>query len=168
MKRSDIDRATLSAPTWGERQYRSPPLRPLRPPNPPPPLRLPLRGRQTQLKVVVRLGGYLTQIERDTSMMTLLLSCFVECFSFSLCFSFALTGTMGKGAIIQAGKSPVCLAVQIPGNQKNKLNDPGGGSFRYISAPGERRRSACRSRQPSHGGSISLRCLRMTTGYTLS
>ncbi|XP_070759939.1 transcription initiation factor TFIID subunit 4-like [Enoplosus armatus] len=39
-------------------------------------------------------------------------------------------GTMGKGAIIQAGKSPVGLAVQISGNQKNKLNDPGGGSFR--------------------------------------
>ena len=45
-----------------------------------------------------------------------------------------LTGTMGKGAIIQTGKSPVGLAVQIPGNQKNKLNDPGGGSFRYILA----------------------------------
>ncbi|KAM7423710.1 hypothetical protein PAMA_000194 [Pampus argenteus] len=39
-------------------------------------------------------------------------------------------GTMGKGAVIQAGKSPVGLAVQISGNQKNKLNDPGGGSFR--------------------------------------
>uniref|UniRef100_UPI0037E86141 transcription initiation factor TFIID subunit 4-like n=1 Tax=Semicossyphus pulcher TaxID=241346 RepID=UPI0037E86141 len=39
-------------------------------------------------------------------------------------------GTMGKGAIFQAGKSPVGLAVQISGNQKNKLNDPGGGSFR--------------------------------------
>ncbi|KAG7242581.1 hypothetical protein INR49_020294 [Caranx melampygus] len=39
-------------------------------------------------------------------------------------------GTMGKGAIIQAGKSPVGLAVQVSGNQKNKLNDPGGGSFR--------------------------------------
>lgn len=41
---------------------------------------------------------------------------------------------MGKGAIIQAGKSPVGLAVQISGNQKNKLNDPGGGSFRYNSS----------------------------------
>lgn len=40
---------------------------------------------------------------------------------------------MGKGAAIQAGKSPVGLAVQISGNQKNKLNDPGGGSFRYDS-----------------------------------
>ncbi|XP_069029504.1 transcription initiation factor TFIID subunit 4-like isoform X2 [Embiotoca jacksoni] len=39
-------------------------------------------------------------------------------------------GTMGKGAIIQAGKSPMGLPVQISGNQKNKLNDPGGGSFR--------------------------------------
>uniref|UniRef100_A0A3B5M062 TAFH domain-containing protein n=1 Tax=Xiphophorus couchianus TaxID=32473 RepID=A0A3B5M062_9TELE len=35
-----------------------------------------------------------------------------------------------KGAIIQAGKSPMGLPVQISGNQKNKLNDPGGGSFR--------------------------------------
>ncbi|KAM3625420.1 uncharacterized protein V6R79_011745 [Siganus canaliculatus] len=39
-------------------------------------------------------------------------------------------GAMGKGAVIQAGKSPMGLAVQISGNQKNKLNDPGGGSFR--------------------------------------
>ncbi|XP_068613468.1 transcription initiation factor TFIID subunit 4-like, partial [Brachionichthys hirsutus] len=39
-------------------------------------------------------------------------------------------GTMGKGACIQAGKSPMGLTVQISGNQKNKLNDPGGGSFR--------------------------------------
>ncbi|XP_032417526.1 transcription initiation factor TFIID subunit 4 isoform X1 [Xiphophorus hellerii] len=39
-------------------------------------------------------------------------------------------GTIGKGAIIQAGKSPMGLPVQISGNQKNKLNDPGGGSFR--------------------------------------
>nr|XP_046268614.1 transcription initiation factor TFIID subunit 4-like isoform X2 [Scatophagus argus] len=39
-------------------------------------------------------------------------------------------GTMGKGAIIQGGKSPMGLTVQISGNQKNKLNDPGGGSFR--------------------------------------
>ncbi|KAM4744726.1 transcription initiation factor TFIID subunit 4 isoform 3-T3 [Anableps anableps] len=39
-------------------------------------------------------------------------------------------GMMGKGAIIQAGKSPMGLPVQISGNQKNKLNDPGGGSFR--------------------------------------
>ncbi|XP_035992356.1 transcription initiation factor TFIID subunit 4 isoform X2 [Fundulus heteroclitus] len=39
-------------------------------------------------------------------------------------------GTMGKGAVIQAGKSPMGPPVQISGNQKNKLNDPGGGSFR--------------------------------------
>ncbi|XP_047219895.1 transcription initiation factor TFIID subunit 4-like isoform X6 [Girardinichthys multiradiatus] len=39
-------------------------------------------------------------------------------------------GTMGKGAIIQAGKSPMGPPAQISGNQKNKFNDPGGGSFR--------------------------------------
>ncbi|XP_056881562.1 transcription initiation factor TFIID subunit 4-like isoform X4 [Takifugu flavidus] len=39
-------------------------------------------------------------------------------------------GAMGKGTIIQAGKSPLGMAVQISGNQKNSLNDPGGGSFR--------------------------------------
>uniref|UniRef100_A0AAQ4R0P3 Transcription initiation factor TFIID component TAF4 C-terminal domain-containing protein n=2 Tax=Gasterosteus aculeatus aculeatus TaxID=481459 RepID=A0AAQ4R0P3_GASAC len=40
-------------------------------------------------------------------------------------------GTMGKGGFIQAGKSPVGpAAAQICGNQRNKLNDPGGGSFR--------------------------------------
>ncbi|XP_054588586.1 transcription initiation factor TFIID subunit 4 isoform X3 [Nothobranchius furzeri] len=39
-------------------------------------------------------------------------------------------GTVGKGAIIQAGRSPMGLPVQISANQKNKLNDPGGGSFR--------------------------------------
>ncbi|XP_028257061.1 transcription initiation factor TFIID subunit 4 isoform X1 [Parambassis ranga] len=44
--------------------------------------------------------------------------------------SIRAQGTMGKGAIIQAGKSPVGLPIQISGNQKNKLNDPGGGSFR--------------------------------------
>lgn len=43
---------------------------------------------------------------------------------------------MGKGAIIQAGKSPLGTAVQSSGNQKNNLNDPGGGSFRYV-LPGE-------------------------------
>lgn len=36
-------------------------------------------------------------------------------------------GTMCKAGFIQ-GKSP--MAVQMCGNQKNKLNDPGGGSFR--------------------------------------
>uniref|UniRef100_A0A3Q2E6F2 Transcription initiation factor TFIID subunit 4-like n=1 Tax=Cyprinodon variegatus TaxID=28743 RepID=A0A3Q2E6F2_CYPVA len=51
------------------------------------------------------------------------------------------TGTVGHaaamvcteqscGAIIQAGKCPMVPPVQIAGNQKNKLNDPGGGSFR--------------------------------------
>ncbi|XP_011492044.1 transcription initiation factor TFIID subunit 4 isoform X2 [Oryzias latipes] len=39
-------------------------------------------------------------------------------------------GAMGKGAIIQTGRSPMGLPAQICGNQKNKLNDPGGGSFR--------------------------------------
>ncbi|XP_070986234.1 transcription initiation factor TFIID subunit 4-like isoform X3 [Oncorhynchus clarkii lewisi] len=39
-------------------------------------------------------------------------------------------GTVTKGATFQAGKSPVGFAVKGSGNQKNKLNDPGGGSFR--------------------------------------
>uniref|UniRef100_A0A3Q2R3I9 Transcription initiation factor TFIID subunit 4-like n=1 Tax=Fundulus heteroclitus TaxID=8078 RepID=A0A3Q2R3I9_FUNHE len=47
-------------------------------------------------------------------------------------------GTLGHAAamvrteqtVIQAGKSPMGPPVQISGNQKNKLNDPGGGSFR--------------------------------------
>lgn len=104
MKRSDIDRATLSAPTWGERQYRSLPLLPLLPPNPPPPLRLPLRGRQTQLKVVVRLGGYLTQIERDTSMITLLLSCFVECFFLFFMFLLRFNRHDGEGSHHPSGQ----------------------------------------------------------------
>lgn len=71
------------------------------------------------------------QIEQDTSLITLRLYSFVECFL--LCFLLCSTGTMGKGAAIQAGKSPMGLTVQISGNQKNKLNDPGGGSFRYNS-----------------------------------
>ncbi|KAI4796292.1 hypothetical protein KUCAC02_027840 [Chaenocephalus aceratus] len=37
-------------------------------------------------------------------------------------------GTMCKAGFIQ-GRSP--MAAQMCGNQKNKLNDPGGGSFRY-------------------------------------
>uniref|UniRef100_A0A668A0N2 TAFH domain-containing protein n=1 Tax=Myripristis murdjan TaxID=586833 RepID=A0A668A0N2_9TELE len=41
-----------------------------------------------------------------------------------------ITQSVRAQAAIQAGKSPVGLAVQISGNQKNKLNDPGGGSFR--------------------------------------
>ncbi|XP_052340388.1 transcription initiation factor TFIID subunit 4 isoform X1 [Oncorhynchus keta] len=39
-------------------------------------------------------------------------------------------GTVSKGATFQAGKSPVGFAVKGSGNQKNKQNDPGGGSFR--------------------------------------
>lgn len=39
-------------------------------------------------------------------------------------------GVVGKGPVNQAGKSPQGFAAQLPGNQKNKLNDPGGGSFR--------------------------------------
>lgn len=50
---------------------------------------------------------------------------------------------VGKGAAIQAGKSPVGLAVQISGNQKNKLNDPGGGSFRYNSPRQETQAVGC-------------------------
>ncbi|CAM4584363.1 unnamed protein product [Leuciscus chuanchicus] len=38
------------------------------------------------------------------------------------------TGTLGKPAALPMGKSPV--SVQLSGNQKNRLNDPGGGSFR--------------------------------------
>lgn len=77
--------------------------------------------------------------------------------------SLSFTGTMGKGAIIQTGKSPMGLPVQISGNQKNKLNDPGGGSFRYTLSSQER---ACRSELPPHEGSISLSRFSMTTGYT--
>nr|XP_055029644.1 transcription initiation factor TFIID subunit 4-like isoform X2 [Misgurnus anguillicaudatus] len=40
------------------------------------------------------------------------------------------TGTLGKPSAIQAGKGPAGITVQLSGNQKNKLNDPGGGSFR--------------------------------------
>lgn len=79
-------------------------------------------------------GGYLIQIEGDTSMITFLLFFISNIFFF--CCPLSFTGTMGKGAIIQTGKSPIGLPVQISGNQKNKLNDPGGGSFRY-NAPGE-------------------------------
>ncbi|XP_064315630.1 transcription initiation factor TFIID subunit 4-like isoform X1 [Phalacrocorax carbo] len=39
-------------------------------------------------------------------------------------------GTVGKAPTIQASKSPGGFGVQVPANQKNKLNDPGGGSFR--------------------------------------
>ncbi|XP_052438688.1 transcription initiation factor TFIID subunit 4 isoform X2 [Carassius gibelio] len=40
------------------------------------------------------------------------------------------TGALGKPAAIQTGKSPAGVTIQLSGNQKNKLNDPGGGSFR--------------------------------------
>ncbi|XP_055029644.2 transcription initiation factor TFIID subunit 4 isoform X2 [Misgurnus anguillicaudatus] len=40
------------------------------------------------------------------------------------------TGTLGKPSAIQTGKGPAGITVQLSGNQKNKLNDPGGGSFR--------------------------------------
>ncbi|XP_051511965.1 transcription initiation factor TFIID subunit 4-like isoform X2 [Myxocyprinus asiaticus] len=39
-------------------------------------------------------------------------------------------GTLGKPAAIQTCKSPVGVTIQLSGNQKNKLNDPGGSSFR--------------------------------------
>uniref|UniRef100_A0A671RBK8 Transcription initiation factor TFIID component TAF4 C-terminal domain-containing protein n=1 Tax=Sinocyclocheilus anshuiensis TaxID=1608454 RepID=A0A671RBK8_9TELE len=39
-------------------------------------------------------------------------------------------GALGKPAAIQTGKSPAGVTIQLSGNQKNKLNDPGGGSFR--------------------------------------
>ncbi|KAG7467885.1 hypothetical protein MATL_G00136910 [Megalops atlanticus] len=39
-------------------------------------------------------------------------------------------GVGGKGPSIQASRSPMGIAVQVSANQKNKLNDPGGGSFR--------------------------------------
>ncbi|KAJ8272291.1 hypothetical protein COCON_G00111500 [Conger conger] len=39
-------------------------------------------------------------------------------------------GAVGKGPTIQASRSPMGFAVQVSANQKNKLNDPGGGSFR--------------------------------------
>ncbi|KQK82569.1 transcription initiation factor TFIID subunit 4-like isoform X2 [Amazona aestiva] len=39
-------------------------------------------------------------------------------------------GTVGKAPTIQASKSPGGFGVQVSANQKNKLNDPGGGSSR--------------------------------------
>ncbi|KAM9510080.1 transcription initiation factor TFIID subunit 4-like isoform 7-T7 [Guaruba guarouba] len=39
-------------------------------------------------------------------------------------------GTLGKAPTIQASKSPGGFGVQVSANQKNNLNDPGGGSFR--------------------------------------
>ncbi|XP_039539725.1 transcription initiation factor TFIID subunit 4-like isoform X2 [Pimephales promelas] len=40
------------------------------------------------------------------------------------------TGTLGKPAGLQMGKSPVGVSVQLSGNQRNRLTDPGGGSYR--------------------------------------
>ncbi|KAB5574702.1 hypothetical protein PHYPO_G00212040 [Pangasianodon hypophthalmus] len=39
-------------------------------------------------------------------------------------------GAVGKSPVVQAGKSPSAVSVQLSGAQKNKVNDPGGGSFR--------------------------------------
>ncbi|KAM7146816.1 transcription initiation factor TFIID subunit 4-like isoform 2-T2 [Macrochelys suwanniensis] len=39
-------------------------------------------------------------------------------------------GTVGKAPTIQASQRPGGFGVQVSANQKNKLNDPGGGSFR--------------------------------------
>ncbi|KAK1784728.1 hypothetical protein P4O66_003407 [Electrophorus voltai] len=39
-------------------------------------------------------------------------------------------GAVGKAPTIQTGRSPTAIGVQLSGTQKNKLNDPGGGSFR--------------------------------------
>uniref|UniRef100_A0A3B3RMI0 Si:dkey-219c3.2 n=1 Tax=Paramormyrops kingsleyae TaxID=1676925 RepID=A0A3B3RMI0_9TELE len=41
-----------------------------------------------------------------------------------------LPGVVGKGPVIPASKSPVGFSAQVSANLKNKLNDPGGGSFR--------------------------------------
>ncbi|MCI4378988.1 hypothetical protein PGIGA_G00222680 [Pangasianodon gigas] len=39
-------------------------------------------------------------------------------------------GAVGKSPVVQVGKSPSAVSVQLSGAQKNKVNDPGGGSFR--------------------------------------
>ncbi|MBN3279526.1 TAF4 factor, partial [Polyodon spathula] len=49
---------------------------------------------------------------------------------FLFSFFFFFSGTVGKAPVIQASKGPGGFAVQVSANQKNKLNDPGGGSFR--------------------------------------
>lgn len=51
---------------------------------------------------------------------------------FVVCSSIVSAGTVGKGPVMPAGRSAVGVATQVPGSQKNKLNDPGGGggSFR--------------------------------------
>ncbi|XP_056334654.1 transcription initiation factor TFIID subunit 4 [Danio aesculapii] len=40
------------------------------------------------------------------------------------------TGTLGKPAALQTGRCPAGVTIQLSANQKNKLNDPGGGTFR--------------------------------------
>ncbi|KAK3570978.1 hypothetical protein QTP86_031835, partial [Hemibagrus guttatus] len=44
-------------------------------------------------------------------------------------------GNLGKSPVVQAGKSPAAVSVQLSGAQKNKVNDPGGGSFSPMEAP---------------------------------
>lgn len=70
---------------------------------------------------------------------------------------------MGKGTIVQACKSPLGMAVQISGNHKNSLNDPGGGSFRYI-LPGEWLPFLVFFTWGQHFSKMP----HMTTGYSLS
>uniref|UniRef100_H2ZZ90 Si:dkey-219c3.2 n=1 Tax=Latimeria chalumnae TaxID=7897 RepID=H2ZZ90_LATCH len=41
-------------------------------------------------------------------------------------------GTVGKVPTIQTSKSPGGVGVEVSANVKNKLNDPGGGSYRYM------------------------------------
>ncbi|XP_057269391.1 transcription initiation factor TFIID subunit 4-like [Pezoporus wallicus] len=59
-------------------------------------------------------------------------------------------GTLGKAPTIQASKSPGGFGIQVCANQTNKLNDPGGGSFRddddvndVVSVAGVNEESAC-------------------------
>lgn len=44
---------------------------------------------------------------------------------------------------MQAGKSPAAVSVQLSGAQKNKVNNPGGGSFRYIQHLQHHPKSVC-------------------------
>lgn len=60
--------------------------------------------------------------------------CFLLFLLLCVCvFLIASAGTVGKGPVMPAGRCAVGVATQVPGSQKNKLNDPGGGggSFRY-------------------------------------
>lgn len=47
-----------------------------------------------------------------------------------ICF-VSLSGTVARGLTIIAGRSPVGIGAQASANQK-KLNEPGGGTFRYV------------------------------------